>query len=183
MTTIRPWLLLGTALLAGCNAVALRHDSASSPYFNPASGARVVVLQEAVVPPNQLRVFYQYGDVVERSAVNPHYPNCNLELSTLAPDARRLLAGTYGITRIKRHHAPLANVGTVQVAELSLAFRRGGGPPGINFETVFYLQPLDDGNPEMRALNCSRWGDPGDDFYPTRQEIAEALGSLVRFDG
>jgi hypothetical protein len=176
-------------LLGGCNlGLALRAESGESPYFRPGPDARVVMLQEARVPPNQLRAFFQYGQQVAQREVNPHYPNCNLELNTLAETARSIPPGSYAVTRTLRHHAHLAATGgTLQVAALGLGVGLGGGmfddgSPTINFETRFYLQPLADGAADIRALNCSQWGDPTIGNYPTRQEIAQALGTLGRLE-
>lgn len=176
-------VLVTGGVLAGCTGVSMRVDNSTSPYFNPGSEARVVMAQDVSVPPNQLRTFIQYGQQIALRDVNPHYPNCNLELNTLAAEARTIPAGTYAVIRVQRDLAPLAGAGSVQVAALGLALWPGGDNPTINFETRFFLQPIKGGTEDIRALNCSQWGEPGGmTDYPTPQEIAQALGKTGRLE-
>jgi len=176
-------VLVVGGVLAGCNTgFAVRVDNNSSPYFRPGPEARVVMEQDVGIPPNQLRAFFQDGLPIDRRAVDPHYPNCNLELNTLASAGRTIPPGSYAITRTERVHAPLANLGSVQVAALGLTMWSGGSPT-INFETRFFLEPVEGGSKDIRALNCSQWGEPGGiTDYPTREEIAQTLGKIGHLD-
>lgn len=183
MKTLRMLSVLVTGgVLAGCAGVSMQVDNRSSPYFNPGSEARVVMMQDASVPPNQLRAFFQYGQQIALRDINPHYPNCNLELNTLAAEGRTIPAGSYAVIRTQRDHAPLASVESVRVAALGFAMWPGGSPT-INFETRFFLKPMKGGTEDIRALNCSQWGEPGGiTDYPTPQEIAQALGKTGRLE-
>jgi len=185
------FIIFAAAVLAGCSgAPAMQVDNATSPYFRPGPDARVVMLKEVSLQPRQLRAFFQDGQQVDRKAINPHYPNCDLELNTLAHEARSIPPGIYAVTRTVRSHAPLASIepvqvaalGPVQVAALELAMRHGGSPT-INFQTRLFLKPLEGGTDDIRALNCSQWGEPGGmTDYPTPGEIAQALGANGRLE-
>jgi hypothetical protein len=179
-------LLVSVGLLAGCTA-GLRVDNDDSRFFNPGPEARVVMLQDVNLQSRQLRVFFQDGIQVSQREVNPRFPNCNLELNTLDREARSVPPGTYAVTRTVRRHAHLAGVEPVLLAAiepvaLELA-QRPGGSPAINFQTQFFLKPLQGGTDDIRALNCSRWADLGSiESYLTPAEIAQALGEIGRLE-
>lgn len=179
-------ITLAVGLLTGCSA-GLRVDNDDSRFFTPGPEARVVMLQDVNFQPRQLRAFFQDGRQVGRREINPRLPNCNLELNTLDREARSVPAGTYAVTRTVRRHAHLAGMEPVLLAALeSVALelaQRPGGSPAINFQTQFFLKPLQGGTDDIRALNCSRWGDLGSiESYLTPKEIAQALGEVGRLE-
>ncbi len=179
-------ITLAVGLLTGCSA-GLRVDNDASRFFTPGPEARVVLLQDVNLPPRQLRAFFQDGNQVGRREINPRFPNCDLELNTLGREARTVPPGSYAITRTVRRHAHLSSLEPVQLAALEpvaleLA-QRSTGAPAINFQTQFFLKPLQGGTDDIRALNCSRWGDPGSiESYLTPDEIAQALGEIGRLE-
>lgn len=177
---------LAVGLLAGCST-GLRVADDDSRFFTPGPEARVVMLQDVNLQSRQLRAFFQDGMQVGRREINPRLPNCNLELNSLEREARTVPSGSYAITRTVRRHAHLGSLEPVQLAALEPVVlelaQRSSGAPAINFQTQFFLKPLQGGTDDIRALNCSRWGDPGSiESYLTPDEIAQALGEVGRLE-
>ncbi len=174
-------LALLAVLAAGCSN--LGSQAGNPRFFTPGDAARVVILEEVALQPRELRAFFQDGRQVSRRDVNPHHPNCNLELGTRSREARSVPPGSYAITRTVRRHAPLASMAPVQVASLELPLLAQVRPSTVNYQTQLFLTPVEGGSDDVRALNCSRWGDPGGiSLFPTPEEIATALGALGRLD-
>ena len=172
-------LLIG--LLAGCSTIG--QEGGNPRFFTPGPEARVILLQEVGLAPRELRAFFQDGRQVTRRDLNPHHPNCNLELNTRSREARSVPPGSYAITRTVRRNAPLASMPPVQVASLELPLLAQVRPAAINYQTQFFLVPVEGGTDDIRALNCGRWGDPsGIALYPTPEEIAQALGAVGRLE-
>ncbi|MDX1594670.1 MAG: hypothetical protein R3298_10490 [Gammaproteobacteria bacterium] len=174
-------LALAAGLAIGC-AGGVPRDASDSPYFEPGPNARVVMLETVRLAPRELRAFFQEGRQVARGEVNPHYPNCDLELNSLSEAAREVPPGVYRVTRTERRHAPLAGRVELRVAALGIPSIDGGSPT-INYQTRFFLEAIEGGTGDIRALNCAQWGEPGGiTDYPTRDEIARALGDMGRLE-
>ena len=165
----------------GCSSMG--SQGGNPRFFSPGPEARVVLLQQVELRPRELRAFFQDGRLVSRREVNPHHPNCNLELGTQSREARSVPPGSYAITRTVRRNAPLASMPPVQVASLELPLLAQVRPTAVNYQTQLFLAPLEGGAEDVRALNCGRWGDPGGiPLFPTPEEITEALGAFARLD-
>ena len=174
-------LPLVAVLLSGCSTIGM--EGGNPRFFTPGPEARVIMLQEVELLPRQLRAFFQDGRQVSRREVNPRHPNCNLELGTRSREARSVPPGSYSITRTVRRNAPLASMPSVQVASLELPLLAQVRPSAVNYQTQFFLVHIEGGTEDIRALNCSRWGDPaGTRLYPTAEEIAQALGEFGRLE-
>jgi len=154
----------------------LVRNGEESNYFIPAQGATAQLNRPLPVPVREVRSYIQFGEATPRRQVNPHYPNCHLELWTLVERPREVVPRTFVIERIERRHATLASGGQ-QLQVAALAMRPGDGSPTINFQTRFHLR-AEEGS-DVRRLNCSVWGEPGNGDYLELGEIRGALGDIV----
>ena len=66
-------LLFPVLLLTAC---ATGPYPVTSPYYQIPSGSQVILKQELTIPPNQARVYFQYGKVIKERDKDKYYPHC-----------------------------------------------------------------------------------------------------------
>ena len=131
-------LISGLALLTGCSAALVTDPNA--PNYVPTPGSKVTVKQRIEVSAGQTRIFLQRGKLITKPSQLDHYwPNCNLEINTLAETSRYIEPGVYTVTRTTRQEKEVVMQQTKHIQLAAVGFggvlARGDGPAML-FEEV-----------------------------------------------
>jgi hypothetical protein len=167
-------LSLVVVLMVAMSGCAVAPNEKYSGYAPPA-GTRLILKQDLTIPPGQAGVVLQYGGVVSESHRNFYHPSCRLEVNDVRDTPQTVKPDEFVARRVERD-APSASISRpVLVADG--AGVSGGGPAFFVFRTLFYLESAR--QPQVRALVCQQWSDPGLGQHLTIEEIRAALGSIM----
>ncbi len=173
-------------ILAGCQTSYIGDES--SPFYVVPPGSRITLNRALAIPPEQLGVFIQYGEVRPLSQVQLYYPYCRFELRTLhnaartvAPDqmivrrsAQVTLRAMYAAVVGERYAGVGMRVATDQ------GDKHDDGQPLLTFATRMDLHS--EKQPDVFRLTCAQAGYRGEDRHVTIAEMKSTLGNLFTLD-
>ncbi len=115
-------------------------------------GAKIEVRQELQVPPGLARIYLQYGQTMQYTAVDQYQPFCYFLMRQPLPVVQLIHPGVFLITAVLVDDVDVRLSLPVKVAgELSYASSTGRGP--LAWQTFMELVAAD--QPEVKTLVCS----------------------------
>lgn len=179
-------LSLGFGLvLAACQTTRYDGDE-SSPHFAPPVGTRVVLNRELTIPPEQVGVMIQYGQVIRAAEVNTYYPHCKLEVRRRLDVPQPVRPGEFVVTRVERNLLHGVDAGAARYARVSvgigIGIGMGGGVSGDGPSVQTYATRMNlrsDTQPDVFRLTCGQWGYPYDGEHVSIEAMRRALGDII----
>lgn len=177
-------LVLGL-VLAACQTSRYEGDE-SSPYYAPPVGTRVILNREITIPPDQVSVMLQGGQIVRPGEVNTYYPHCKFEVRRRLDVAQTIKPGEFVVTAVRRNLLHSVDSGTQLYARASVGIGMGisvgGGVNGDGPSVQTYATRMDlhsDTQPDVFRLTCGQWGYPYDGKHVSVDEMRRALGDVI----
>jgi hypothetical protein len=168
-------------LIAGCAAAPY---GPGSPYYQYATGSRLVLKQTLDIPQGEALVRLQFGKVVARNAVHEIEPYCIFEVRTVSDGKLSVAPDTFEITQVSR------SISTISVAHfptarfLGTGMDDGGSPTNLYYSTEFSLESAS--QPDVLALTCQHnpgyHGSVAYQRHLTLAEIRTALGDYFSLE-
>ncbi|MBI1422407.1 MAG: hypothetical protein GC149_03000 [Gammaproteobacteria bacterium] len=168
-------LLMSFLMLAACAAGPF---PVTSPYYQIPAGSKLVLKQKLVIPPNESRVYIQYGKVISAKEKDNFEVNCYFlswdVLNTsqeIKPDTFVVIKSTQNDKYVKRQtRTQLAMRGMGVVAD-------SDSPYALEYSTEMVIHS--DRQPRIRRFTCSVYEQPTDTRQLTVAEMQRALGKIV----
>ena len=162
-TTIIAWLSIGATACSIPNLPVLTTEQVK--YLK--------LQQNVVIPANTTRVFFQNGEIIEKSGFNHYRQHCRLEINTLSEQPQTVYAEKNAIDSISWDEEMIAALDSgIQLASTD------EHPPETMDLIHFWLDSKT--QPALRRLTCAGSlsdGDPADapHSYPPNQEIINQI--------
>ncbi len=181
-------LMIASLLTAGC-------ASNQPPYQPPVDrGYRVQITQGLEAAPDNGDIYFQQGTTVRQAALDDWLTHCRLELSGPDPDTNSLVSvapDQFNVTDVKlRYQSSAFPYYGIQAGDTLIGFgltghraspeyasRRDEPPASYLYRVEMNLSSAD--QPGVRTLTCSRKWKARGPFYPTLDDIREALGESI----
>lgn len=162
MSKVWIYFFFAIALLTGC-------ATTGSPTFLPPAGTEIRVTQELSVRGGS-RLHIQNGEVLARRDIGVLNPYCVFRMSRTGEEQNTPLVIEPGVFTVTR-----------SFQELDFAWAEGlqFASRISNRSMTTIMELSSDTQPEVRQLNCIRWGDRRLDGYVTIPEMQATLGGLV----
>lgn len=177
-------LVLGL-VLAACQTTRYEGDE-SSPHYAPPVGSRVVLNREVTIPPDQVSVMLQNGQIVRSGEINTYYPHCKFEVRRRLDTAQTVAPDEFLVTRVERNLLHSVDAGTALHARVSvgigIGIGVGGGVNGNGPSVQTYATRMDlrsDRQPDVFRLTCGQWGYPYDGEHVSANGMRKALGDVL----
>jgi hypothetical protein len=171
-------------VLLGVLPVSCVHESGkneSSHFFSVKQGSRLVLNRALTIPPNQVSVYVQNGEVKSQPDVDFYYPNCKFELYSISEQQRRVEPDTFRVHRVvdernevslgQRTYAPLGG---------AVGLSMGDAPQVYNYTTVMYLESAL--QPDVFRITCQHWEDVFFDKYLSIEQMRQAMGGVFTLE-
>lgn len=181
-------LVFGSVLvltLVACQTTRYDGDE-SSPHFAPPAGTRVMLNRELTIPPEQVSVMLQNGQVVRPAEVNTYYPHCKFEVRRRLDVPQTVKPGEFLVTRVERNLLHGVDAGTARYARVSvgigIGINMGGGVSGDGPSVQTYATRMNlrsDTQPDVFRLTCGQWGYPYDGEHVSINGMRRALGDII----
>jgi hypothetical protein len=177
-------LMTATGVLLGVLAVSCVHESGrdeSSHFYSVKPESRLVLNRALTIPPNQVSVYVQNGEVKSQPDVDFYYPNCKFELYSISEQQRQVEPDSFRVHKVvdERNEVSLgyrtyASLGGV--AGLSM----GDAPQVYNYTTVMYLASAQ--QPDVFRITCQYWEDVFVDKYLSIEQMRQAMGDVFTLE-
>lgn len=170
------FMTISLLYLHGCGPALIR-DGATGAYAAASSGV-LELHKDITIRAGRTRAYLQGGAIV--AGVNEFLPHCQFEINTLSGSPRTVHPDSFAITRIGTRTDQVVQATPLQLAALDGIAHRpfdhfDGGEMRRMYVYIFRLHS--DRQPDVRALICGgAFDSPGLAVFPTRWEIAQALG-------
>lgn len=130
-----------------------------SPFYRVPDGSTLVLTQNLIIPPNQVKLFVQDGQIV--AAPNRYRPFCRFEVLPLLPTPQTVSADTFLVQRTARVEDLVAATDNRQryaARSLIRPFDSDGLPTPVVYATRLYLRSAS--QPEVYRLSCGHLQEP-----------------------
>ena len=189
--------LFGAALLvvtlASC---ATRQYPITSPYYRIPAGSQIVLNEPLTIPPNNARIYLQYGRVITPREKDRYHANCwflswkVLETSqTIQPDAfmvidsqktQEFVQNPPGVMYASRFSTQIDIHGGIGIGiGIGAAMDPASGDSPMAAEYTTTLKIHSDRQPDIRRFACSHWDGPFSGEHLTVEQMQQALGDIV----
>jgi hypothetical protein len=174
-------VLLGV-LPVSCSYESGRDEDESSHFFSVKQDSRLVQNQPLIIPPNQVAVYVQHGEVMSQPDVDFYSPNCKFELYSISEQQRRVEQDTYKVHRVLDERNEVSSGHRTYAALGGAAgFSMGGDVPEVcNYATVMYLESAI--QPDVFRITCQYWEDVFVDKYLSIEQMREAMGGVFTLE-
>ena len=153
----------------------------SSPYYRIPAGSRLIVNQAVTIPPNQARVYIQYGKVISPREKKQYYAHCWFLSRQVLTEAQVIRPDTFVITEIKKYEDIVSDSTPIQLASLAgMRVDSGAAIMAIEYSTVLSLESKT--QPDIIRFVCNHWEDPLDAKHLTVAEMQKTLGDIATIE-
>ncbi len=187
-------LVMLAAGLSACEMAQVKDES--SPFYSVPAGSILHLNQEVTIPPDQVAVYVQEGELRNKRLLDFYRPNCKFEVYKISEQARIVRADEFHITRVVDEietamlrepvelavndgdYLPdglVAGQGTVYPLQV-LAFAGLDQSEVYSYSTVMYLSS--DSQPDVFRLSCQHWESILDDRFLSIEQMRAALGKV-----
>lgn len=170
------FLLLLVVALSACSTAPV---PVTSPYYQIPPGSKLLLKQAVTIPPNDGRVYIQYGKVVSPKEKDDYHAHCWFLSWKVLDRAQPIKPDTFTIT----YSQQLEEVVSRQPDHLyamngMLGMDYDGGPMALVYSTEMHIHS--DRQPDIRRFICSHWEDPNDAQHLTVAEMQKAMGHIAQ---
>lgn len=161
--------------VAACSTQAL---TPASPYYLIPAGSKIILKHELTIPPNEARVYIQYGKVVSAKEKDDYHAHCWFLSWDVLEHAQVIKPDTFTITSSQHLEDVVLRKSPLQYAALGVGSgSRDGGPMALVYTT--HMSIHSDTQPAIRQFACSHWEDPLDAKHLTVAQMQKALGDIA----
>lgn len=162
-------------LLTACSTQSLTPDS---PYYLLPAGSKLILRQALTIPPNEGRVYIQYGKVVTTKEKDDWHAHCWFLSWKVLDISQVIKPDTFVITHSQHLEDVVSNQSPIQYAALKTDFsQQDGGPMALVYTTRTTIHSAT--QPNIRQFACSHWEDPLDAKHLTVAQMQRTLGSIA----
>ena len=174
----KPLLFFLSLFLTAC---ATGSYPVTSPYYRIPPGSQVLLKQALTIPPNQARVYIQYGKVIKAKDKEKYYPHCWF-LSWKSLDTEQTIKpDTFTVIKTEKFENVVQTPTWYQYAGIyggiGLGMKQDDGPTAVEYTTQLTIHS--DTQPDIRQFACNHWDHPVDGEHLTVAEMQKALGKIV----
>ena len=167
-----PSVLFVIMILSGCHHELVKDES--SEFYSVPVGSTLVLNTEITIPPDQVSVLMQNGEIQKHANINFYYPNCKFELYSISENSRLVSPDHFLITRVVDDNE-YTSVEPRYYA--SLGMTAGDAPEVITYATVMYLESKT--QPDVYRMTCKHWESVMDDRFLSVSQMRTAMGGLL----
>lgn len=143
--------------------------------YSVTAGSIVSINQDLKIKPNEVTVWIQDGQVVDRANIKVRRPNCRFEIYTIKNIAQTILTDEVDIIKFVHDKEYVSNKPII-VAGL-LSSQDAGSPTAEVYMTEIYLKSTK--QPDLYRLICEHWEAPSEGTYLTMTQIQTTLGDIA----
>lgn len=164
------------------NACQTRYEgNENSPYYQVPAGSRLILRQDAEIPPHRVGIYLQGGQIKPLSQINQYYPHCKFEVWKIHDVPQPVEPDEFTITKVVQEITHSVSAGHVQLAGVSIGIgvHMGGGDDGASVETyATRLNLRSEKQPEVFRLSCGQWSYPPAGRHVSIREMRVVLGDV-----
>lgn len=159
--------------LAGCES--FWNMRAWPPPFSVSAGSMISINKELEINPNEVTVWLQNGQVMERRYIKVRQPNCRFEIYTIKNIIQIIHKDEVEIIKFVHDKEYVSNKAKI-VASL-LSNQESASPTAEVYMTEIYLKSKK--QPDLFRLICEHWEAPSEGTYLTMNQIQNTLGEIA----
>lgn len=177
-------LMTAASVLLCVLAVSCVHESGkgeSSHFFSVKQGSRLVLNRALTIPPDQVSVYVQDGEVKSQPEVDFYSPNCKFELYRISEQQRRVEPDTFNVHKVVDERIEVS-IGHETYAALgdAIGISAADAPQVYNYTTVMYLDSVF--QPAVFRITCQHWEDVFVDKYLSIEQMRQAMGGVFTLE-
>ena len=153
----------------------------TSPYYQIPPGSQVLLKQPLSIPPNQARVYIQYGKVISAKDKEKYYPHCWFLSWKVLDTSQTIKADSFTVIKTEKFENMVQTPTWYQYAGIyggiGIGMKQDDGPTAVEYTTRLTIQS--DTQSGIREFACNHWDHPVDGEHLTVAEMQKALGDIV----
>jgi hypothetical protein len=133
------------------------------------------------IPPDQVSVYVQDGEVKSQPEVDFYSPNCKFELYRISEQQRSVEPDTFNVHKVVDERIEVS-IGQRTYAALggAMGMSAGDAPQVYNYTTVMYLESAF--QPAVFRITCQHWEDVFVDKYLSIEQMRQAMGGVFTLE-